>query len=45
MVHEGVEQAAVTQEIAGQSLCEAVFGLEYLRFIRPLLLPTATLDL
>jgi hypothetical protein len=41
MVHAGVEHADVPQEVAGESLCASVFGLEYLRFIRPLLLPTA----
>lgn len=39
MVHEGVENTAVSQEDAGESLCASVFGLEYLRFIRPRLLP------
>jgi hypothetical protein len=39
MVHEGVENMAVSQEIAGESLCASVFGLEYLRYIRPLLVP------
>lgn len=39
MVHEGVENTAVSQEIAGESLCASVFGLEYLRYIRPRLLP------
>jgi hypothetical protein len=38
MVHEGVENTAVSQEVAGESLCASVFGLEYLRFIRPRLL-------
>jgi len=41
MVHEGVENADVSQEVAGESLCASVFGLEYLRFIRPRLLPVA----
>jgi hypothetical protein len=39
MVHEGVENTAVSQELAGESLCASVFGLEYLRYIRPRLLP------
>jgi hypothetical protein len=44
MVHEGVENADVSQEVAGESLCASVFGLEYLRFIRPKLLPVAQQD-
>ena len=38
MVHEGVEHAAISQKVAGESLCAAVFGLEYLRYLRPRLL-------
>jgi len=38
MVHEGVEHTDVSQKLAGESLCASVFGLEYLRYIRPRLL-------
>jgi hypothetical protein len=44
MVHEGVENADVSQEVAGESLCASVFGLEYLRFIRSRLLPVTQHD-
>jgi hypothetical protein len=39
IAHEGVEKTAVNQEGAGAALCAAVFGLEYLRFVRRRLLP------
>jgi hypothetical protein len=37
-VHEGLANAEVTQQSAGECLCASVFGLEYLRYIRPRLL-------
>jgi hypothetical protein len=38
IAHEGLANAEVTQRSAGESLCASVFGLEYLRYIRPRLL-------
>jgi len=38
IAHEGLANAKVTPQSAGESLCASVFGLEYLRYIRPRLL-------
>jgi hypothetical protein len=38
IAHRGVANADISQETAGESLCAAIFGREYLRYLRPLLL-------
>jgi hypothetical protein len=38
IVHEGLEHTAVTGEHAGEGLCAAAFGFEYVRYAGPLLL-------
>jgi hypothetical protein len=39
IVHVGVSKATVDEKTAGEMLCAAVFGLEYLQYVRPRLVP------
>jgi len=39
LVHHGVNKTAVDEERAAVSLCAAIFGLEYLHYVRPRLIP------
>lgn len=39
LVHKGVAKTAVDEKTAAVSLCASIFGLEYINYIRPRLIP------